>query len=98
LEKAVNEVPGLASSANLSGLRTQVSKIQDQATKAAKSAQSAFPTESSALKRDVDALVSSVKNLPSNPSTGDYARVGVNAATAASAVKNFSDAANAKCS
>ena len=98
LENSVKELPGLASSGNLSGLRTQASKIQAQATKAADTAKSDFPTETSALTRDVDTLVSSVKDLPPSPSASDLAQVGVNVATAASAVNNFSSATKSKCS
>ena len=98
LESSVKQVPGLATSANLSGLRTQVDKIQAEATTLANSAKSDFPTETSALERDVDALVSSVKDLPSNPSAQALAKVGLNAATAVSAVSNFANASNSKCS
>jgi len=97
LEKSVKDVPGLVSSGNLSGLRTQATKIQGEATTLADSANSDFPTETSALKRDVDTLVSSVKDLPPSPSTQDYASVAINAATVVSAVSNFSKAAEAKC-
>ena len=98
LEKSVKEVPGLASSGNLSGLRTQASKIQTEASTLADSARSDFPNETSALNRDVDTLISSVKDLPANPPTQDYAKVGLNAATAVSSVSNFSNATNSKCS
>jgi hypothetical protein len=98
LEKSVKQVPGLASSADFSGLGTQASKIQAEATKLASAAQSDFPTESSAVKRDVDTLVSSIKDLPSSPATQDYAKVGINAATAVSSVSNFSSATKSKCS
>ena len=98
LEKSVKELPGLASSANLSGLKTQASKIQTQATTLVDAARHDFPTESSALQRDLDTLIHSIKNLPSNPATQDYATIGLNAATAVSAVNNFTSATNAKCS
>jgi hypothetical protein len=98
LESSVKALPGMASKGDLSGLRSQVSKIQGEANKVADSAKSDFPTETSALQRDVNTLVNSVNDLPSNPSTSDYAKVGLNAATAISAVSNFSSATNSKCS
>ncbi len=98
LQSSVNAVPGLASSGNLSELKTQATKIQTEATTLVGSAKNDFPTETTTLKRDVDTLVTSVKHLPPSPSAQDYAKVGLNAATAASAVKNFSSATNSKCS
>jgi hypothetical protein len=93
----VKEIPGLASSGNLSALRTQASKILTQTTTLADSAKSNFPNESTALKRDIDTLVSGLKGLPSNPSTQDYAKVGLDAATAVSSASNFSSATSSKC-
>ena len=98
LEKSVKQLPGLASSANLSGLKTEASKIQTQATTLVDSAKHDFPTESGALERDIDTLISSIKNLPSNPATQDYATIALSAATAVSAINNFNGATNAKCS
>ena len=97
LEKSVKELPGLVTSANLSGLRTQASEIQARAAKLTDSAKRDFPTESSAVRRDVDALVSSVRTLPPKPSTQDYAKVALDAATAVSSVSNLSRATNSKC-
>jgi len=98
LQESVKALPGLASSANLSGLQTQATKIQTEATTLVDAAKSDFPSETSAIKSAVDTLSSTVKALPSSPSTQDYAQVALAAATAVSAVSNFSSATNSKCS
>jgi len=98
LQNSIKSVPGLVSSANLSGLRAQATKIQTEATTLVDSAKSDFPNETGALKSAVDTLSNTVDALPSSPSTQDYAKVAVDVVAAASAISKFSSATSSKCS
>jgi len=97
LEDSVKAVPGMVTSGNISGLQTQATTIQTDATKLVDSAKSDFPTETTAIKTSVDTLQSAVKALPSSPSATEIAAVGISAAAAVSAVKNFTSATSSEC-
>jgi hypothetical protein len=92
-----NSVKGLTS-AGISGLKTQVKQVQNDATTVVNSAKSDFPNETSAITSSVDALKSSLTALPSSPSVAQIAIVTRDAASVVSSVKNFVDASNSKCS
>ena len=92
-----NSVKGLTS-AGISGLKTQLTQIQSDATSLVSSAKGDFPSETSAITSSVDALKSSLAALPSSPSATQVAIVGRDAASVVSSVKNFVDASNSKCS
>ncbi len=96
-----NSVKGLTSlnvSSGVSGLKTQVQKIQSDAAAVVSSAKSDFPSETSAISTSVDALKSSVTALASSPSAGQIATVTKDAANVVSSVKSFVDATSSKCS
>jgi len=96
-----NSVKGLTSlnvSSGVSGLKSQVEKIQSDATAVVSSAKSDFPSETSAITTSIDALKSSVTALSSSPSAGQVATVTKDAANVVSSVKSFIDASNSKCS
>jgi uncharacterized protein involved in exopolysaccharide biosynthesis len=96
-----NSVKGLTSlnvSSGVSGLKSQVEKIQSDASAVVSSAKSDFPSETSAITTSVDALKSSVAALSSSPSAGQVATVTKDAANVVSSVKSFMDASNSKCS
>ena len=92
-----NSVKGLTS-AGISGLKTQLTQIQSDASTVVSSAKSDFPSETSAITSSVDALKSSLAALPSSPSAAQVVIIGRDAASVVSSVKNFVDASNSKCS
>ena len=92
-----NSVKGLTSD-GVSGLKSHIQQIQSDATTVVNSAKSDFPNETSAITSSVDALKTSLSDLPSNPSATQIATVASNAASVVTSVKNFVDASNSKCS
>lgn len=97
LENSVKGLPSLASSSGISGLKSQLKKIESDATALVNSAKSDFPSQTSAIMSSVDALKSAVTALPSSPSAADIAPVAADAASVVSSVKSFTDATSSKC-
>jgi hypothetical protein len=96
-----NSVKGLTSltvSSGISGLKSQVTTIQGDATTLVNSAKSDFPSQTSAITSSVDALKSAVAALSSSPSAAQIATVTKDAASVVSSVKTFTDASSSKCS
>jgi hypothetical protein len=98
LENSVNGLTNLNASSGISGLQSQVNKIQSDATAVVNSAKSDFPSQTSAIKSSVTSLQNAVKALPSNPSAAQIATVTSAASGVVNSVKNFTDASNSKCS
>ena len=98
LENSVKNLPSVTSSSGISGLTSQISTIQSDATSLVNSAKSDFPTETSAVKTSVDTLQSAVKALPSSPSTSQVAAIALDAKNVVSSVNSFVDASKSKCS
>jgi hypothetical protein len=94
-----NSVKGLTSLnfSDVSGVKSQVDKVQSNATAAVGSAKSDFPSQTSAITSSVDALKNSVTALPPSPSASDIATVAKDAASVASSVKTFDDATSSQC-
>ena len=98
LEDSVKGLTSAATSGGISGLQSQVTTIQSDATALVNSAKSDFPSETSAIKSSVDTLSSAVKALPPSPSTAQIATIATDAASVVSSVKSFTDATSSKCS
>ena len=98
LENSVKNLPSVTSSSGVSGLKSQLTTIESDATAVVNSAKSDFPSQTSAVKTSVDALQSAVKALPSSPSASQIAAIGLDAKAVVSSVKSFSDASSSKCS
>lgn len=99
-EDLQNDVKGLtdaATSGGVSGLKTQLQKIQADAQTVIDDAKSDFPDEIAALQSSVDALETSIKALPSSPEAGDITPLVAQAAAVVSAVKNFAGAIKDAC-
>jgi len=92
-----NSVKGLTSS-GVSGLKSQLTQIQSDATTLVNSAKGDFPSETSAITSSVSALKTSVTALPSSPSAAQVATATRDAASVVSSVRSFVDASNSKCS
>ena len=98
LESSVKGLTDLSAGSGLSGLQTQIAKIQSDANALVSSAKSDFPNETSAIKSSVDTLATTIKGFPSSPSAADIATVGTQAASAVTAVQNFYSSTSSKCS
>jgi hypothetical protein len=97
LQNSVKGLTSLNASSGVSGLKSQLNKIQTDATNLVNSARSDFPTETSAITSSVNALKSSVGALSSSPSAGQIATVSKDAAGVVTSVSNFMNASNSKC-
>lgn len=91
-----NSVKGLTS-AGISGLKSQLTQIQSDATALVNSAKSDFPTQTSAISSSVSALKNSLAALGSSPSVAQIATVTTDAANVVSSVKSFTDATSSQC-
>lgn len=98
LENSIKTLPSVTSSSGISGLKTQITTIQSDATSLVNAAKSDFPSDTSAVKSSVDTLASAVKALPSSPSATQIAAIAADAASVTSSVKSFVDASKSKCS
>jgi hypothetical protein len=98
LENSVKGLTSLTASGGISGLKTQVKKVESNATALVSSAKSDFPGQTSAITSSVNALKSSVAALSSSVSAANIATVSKDAASVVSSVRNFTDATSSKCS
>ncbi len=98
LNNAVKNLPSVTSSSGISGLTSQISTIQSDATSLVNAAKSDFPTQTSAVKTSVDTLKSAVKALPSSPSATQIVALGADVGNVVSSVKTFVDTSKSKCS
>jgi len=98
LESSIKGLSSLNVSSGISGLESQLKKIQSDATALVNSAKGDFPSETSAINSSVASLESAVKALPSSPSAGQIATVANAASSVVSSVKSFTDATSSKCS
>jgi hypothetical protein len=97
LENSIKGITSAAKSGGTSGLQTQVTKVESAATALVDSAKGDFPTETSAIKTNVDQLKTAVQGFPSNPSASDLAPIALDASAVVTSVKNFSSATSSKC-
>ncbi len=97
LQNSVKGLTNLNASSGVSGLKSQLDKIQSAATNVVNSAKSDFPSQTSAITSSVNALKSSVGALSSSPSAAQITTVTKDAGNVVSSVKNFMDATNSSC-
>ena len=97
LESSIKGLTSVSLSGGLSGLQTQLTTIQNDATALVASARSDFPSQTSAIRSSIDALQADVRGLASSPSATQIASIATDAANVVSAVKGFSDATSSKC-
>ena len=98
LENSIKNLPSVASSSGVSGLKSQITTIVSDANAVVSSAKSDFPSQTTAVKTSVDALQTAVKALPSSPSAAQVAAVATDAASVVNSVKSFTDASKSNCS
>ncbi len=97
LQNSIKGLTSLDPSSGLSGLKSQLSKIESDAKALVSAAKSDFPTQTSAITSSVDALSGAVSSVPSSPSAQQIATIATDAASVVSSVKSFSDATKSKC-
>jgi hypothetical protein len=98
LENSVKGLTNLNATSGISGLKSQVEKIETNATALVNSAKGDFPSQTSAITSSVNALKSSVTALSSSPSAAAIVTVTKDASNVVSSVKSFTDATSSQCS
>ncbi len=98
LENSVKGLTSLNTSGGVvSALRSQLTKIQSEATALVSSAKSDFPSETTAVTSSVNALESTVKSFPSSPSAANIAALASQVSSVVTSVKSFTDSTSSKC-
>jgi hypothetical protein len=98
LETSIKGLTNLTPSSGISGLKAQLTTIENDATALVSSAKGDFPTETSAITSSVSSLKSAVTALSSSPSAAQIATLAGAATSFVSSVKSFTDATSSKCS
>jgi len=98
LENSIKGLTSLNVSSGVSGLKSQLQKIQSDATALVNSAKSDFPTETSAISSSLTTLEGTVKALPSSPSATQIATIASQVSAVVTSVTNFTNATKSKCS
>ena len=98
LENSIKGLTSLNASSGVSGLTSQVTAIENNASKLVDSAKGDFPTQTSAITSSVNALKSSVAGLSSSPTAAQIATITKDAGTVVSSVASFMSASSSKCS
>jgi cytochrome c556 len=97
LENSVKGLTSLNASSGISGLQSQLKKIESDSTALVNSAKGDFPSETSAITSSVASLENAVRGLSSSPSAGQIATVTSAATSVANSVNSFTDATSSKC-
>ena len=98
LENSIKGLTSLNASSGVSGLKSQVTAIENNAGKLVDQAKGDFPTQTSAITSSVNALKSSVAGLSSSPSAAQIATITKDAGSVVSSVASFMTASSSKCS
>src|SRR5450432_2492502 len=75
LENSVKGLKNVDLKNGLSGLKSQLTTIQSDATALVSSAKSDFPTQTSAVKTSVQTLTAAAKNLSTSPSVSQITKI-----------------------
>jgi hypothetical protein len=97
LESSVKGLKNLNVSGGISGLESQLKKIETDSAALVSAAKGDYPSETSAIKSSVNALKGSVKDLSSNPSAAAIAKVTTDASAVVSSVTAFTNTTKSKC-
>jgi hypothetical protein len=98
LENSVKGLKSVDLKGGLSGVRSQLDKIQSDATALVGSAKNDFPSQTSAVKTSVQTLSNAVKTLSTKPSVAQIAKIAADVSAVSTSVKGFTDATSSKCS
>ncbi len=98
LENSIKGLTSLNASSGVSGLKSQVTAIANNASKLVDQAKGDFPSQTSAITTSVNTLKSSVAGLSSSPSAAQIATITKDAGSVVSSVADFMTASSSKCS
>jgi hypothetical protein len=98
LENSIKGLTSLNASSGVSGLKSQVTAIENNAGKLVDAAKGDFPSQTSAITSSVNTLKTSVAALSSSPSAAQIATVTKDAGNVVSSVATFMSASSSKCS
>ena len=98
LENSIKGLTSLKASSGVSGLKSQVTAIENNASKLVDAAKGDFPSQTSAITSSVNSLKTSVAALSSSPSAAQIATVTKDAGSVVSSVATFMSASSSKCS
>jgi hypothetical protein len=98
LENSIKGLTSLNASSGVSGLKSQVTAIENNASKLVDAAKGDFPSQTSAITSSVSALKTSVAGLSSNPSAAQISTITKDAGSVVSSVATFMSASSSKCS
>ena len=85
-------------SGGFDAVKSQLKKVESDATTLVNSAKSDFPDETSAIDSSVNKLTTAAQQTPSSPSATQVATLVGDVADVATAVEDFTEASNSKCS
>ncbi|MFT4048419.1 MAG: hypothetical protein QM648_01115 [Solirubrobacterales bacterium] len=97
LQTSVKDLPSQATNKGVSGLKSQITTIENNAKALVSSAKSDFPTESSAVESSVNQLTSSVSAVASTPTASQVTAVALNASAVVKSVQSFASATESEC-
>jgi hypothetical protein len=98
LENSIKGLTSLNASSGVSGLKSQVTAVANNASKLVDAAKGDFPSQTSAITSSVNTLKSSVAALSSSPSAAQIATVTKDAGSVVNSVATFMSASSSKCS
>ena len=98
LENSIKGLTSLNASSGVSGLKSQVTAVANNASKLVDAAKGDFPSQTSAITASVNTLKTSVAGLSSSPSSAQIATVTKDAGNVVSSVSTFMSASSSKCS
>ena len=97
LQSSVDTFKGDVTSANVSGLSSDVQTIKADADDVVSSAKSDFPDETGAVESSVSKLVKAIDGLPPSPSASDLTPVAADVNAVVTSVDQFKSATSSEC-
>jgi hypothetical protein len=97
LQSSVDTFKGDVTSANVSGLSSDVQTIKADADDVVSSARSDFPDETSAVESSVPKLVKAIEGLPQSPSASDLTSVAADVNAVVTSVDQLKSATSSEC-
>jgi K+-sensing histidine kinase KdpD len=93
-----NSLANYQSGQSTSNLQSQAQTVRNDANTLVNDATKDFPSETSAISASINTLASAVRALPPNPTSSQLAQVRADAQNVRTAVQNFYNTSNSKCS
>jgi hypothetical protein len=100
LEQSVKDLGNvkLLASGGVEQLQSQLAKVESDARALSSSAKSDFPSESNAIQSSVSTLKTALQGLPSSPTPQQLTGVVADVKAVGTAIQNFDEATDSKCS